>query len=406
MDQSVNPFRPGAGHQPPHLAGRGDDHRLFRGLLAQDTVLKNLVLTGRRGVGKTVLLESFKPLAIEHGWLWAGADLTESVSLSDDHLAIRLCTDLAPLTSSVAVVQRRRTGFAVAEEATHPLDYAALENLYATTPGLSVDKLREVIAAACRALTTGAPARGIVFAYDEAQNLDDRSGTDQYPLSLLLDAFQSLQRQGLPVLLVLSGLPTLVGKLAAARTYSERMFRIVELGGLSDEASREAILRPLADADSICLNERSVDAVVRLAGGYPYFIQFICREIYDLFVQRADRGEGAEVPVAEITRKLDADFFVGRWARATDRQRDLLTVASLVAGDGEFTIQDLVGKSAEILAKPFNPSHANQMLNTLGQQGMTFKNRRGRYAFALPLFADFIRRHCLEVGHPDAAARQ
>lgn len=392
MHVRVNPFRARAGHPPPYLAGRGEDHRLFRRLLDQDTVLKNLVLTGLRGVGKTVLLESFKPVAIDNHWLWAGADLTESASLADDHVAIRVCTDLALLTSSVTSTHTARRGFAVSEEVNHPLDYTALEYIYAGTPGLSVDKLKEVIATAWRALSANTRVHGIVFAYDEAQNLDDRSGTDEFPLSLLLDAFQSLQRQGLPVLLVLSGLPTLVGKLASARTYTERMFQIVELSGLPEAASREAILRPIADADSIFLSEESVDTVVRLAGGYPYFIQFICREIYDVFIQRLDRGESAVVPVTEITRKLDADFFAGRWARATDRQRDLMTVASLVVRDGEFTIQDLVEKSAEVLTRPFNGSHANQMLNTLGEQGMTFKNRRGRYAFALPLLADFIRR--------------
>lgn len=391
MAQRVNPFRPGAGHQPPYLAGRAEDQRRFRSLLEQDTILQNLVLTGLRGVGKTVLLESLKPIATEYGWVWAGADLTESASITDDDLAIRLCTDLAPLTSSVTSVRKARIGFAVSQEVTQPLDYGALGSVYAGTPGLSVDKLKAVIGTAWRALSNN-DTRGIVFAYDEAQNLDDRSGTDEYPLSLLLDAFQSLQRQGLPVLLVLSGLPALVGKLAAARTYTERMFQIVELGGLSEMASREAILRPIADADSIFLNEESVDTVVRLAGGYPYFIQFICREIYDVFIQRLDRGESAEVPVAEITRKLDADFFAGRWARATDRQRDLMTVASLVVRDGEFTIQDLVEKSAVVLDKPIGGSHANQILNTLAEQGMTFKNRRGRYAFALPLLADFIRR--------------
>ncbi|MXY56225.1 MAG: ATP-binding protein [Gammaproteobacteria bacterium] len=398
--QRVNPFRPGAGHQPPYLAGRAEDHQRFRSLLEQDTILQNLVLTGLRGVGKTVLLESFKPIAAENGWVWAGADLTESASLADDRLATRLCTDLAPLTSSVTFVRRARTGFAVNEEVTRPLDYRALEGVYAGTPGLSVDKLKEVVGTAWRALSTGTRVRGIVFAYDEAQNLDDRSGSDEFPLSLLLDTFQSLQRQGLRVLLVLSGLPTLVNKLASARTYTERMFQIVELSRLSEMASRAAILRPIADADSIFLNEESVDTVVRLAGGYPYFIQFICREIYDVFIQRLDRGASAEVPVAEITRKLDADFFAGRWARATDRQRDLMTVASLVARDGEFTIQDLVEKSAATLDKPFTGSHANQMLNTLCERGMTFKNRRGRYAFALPLLADFIRR---TTGDPAAA---
>ena len=60
-----NPFRPGAGHMPPYLAGRENENREFAQLLEQDVILKNLVLTGLRGLGKTVLLETFKPLAIQ-----------------------------------------------------------------------------------------------------------------------------------------------------------------------------------------------------------------------------------------------------------------------------------------------------------------------------------------------------
>lgn len=59
-----NPFRPGAGHMPPYLAGRVLEEQEFRRLLTQNTILENMVLTGLRGVGKTVLLEKLKPIAI------------------------------------------------------------------------------------------------------------------------------------------------------------------------------------------------------------------------------------------------------------------------------------------------------------------------------------------------------
>jgi len=73
MDAALrNPFRPGAGHPPPYLAGREDETREFARMLEQQPVLTNLVLTGLRGVGKTVLLETFKPVAIVNRWLWAG----------------------------------------------------------------------------------------------------------------------------------------------------------------------------------------------------------------------------------------------------------------------------------------------------------------------------------------------
>lgn len=70
----TNPYRPGAGHMPPHLAGREREHAEFDQLLRQDPVLKNLILTGLRGVGKTVLLETFKPRAVAAGWHWVGTD--------------------------------------------------------------------------------------------------------------------------------------------------------------------------------------------------------------------------------------------------------------------------------------------------------------------------------------------
>jgi hypothetical protein len=97
-----NPFRPGAGHMPPYLAGREHETDEFRQLLDQDTILANLILTGLRGLGKTVLLETFKPMAIQAGWLWAGADLSESTSVSEEHMATRVLTDLAVVSSSIA----------------------------------------------------------------------------------------------------------------------------------------------------------------------------------------------------------------------------------------------------------------------------------------------------------------
>ena len=79
-----NPFRPGAGHMPPYLAGRKSEEAEFARLLDQDVILENLILTGLRGVGKTVLSESFKPLAIQKGWVWVGADLSEAERVALD----------------------------------------------------------------------------------------------------------------------------------------------------------------------------------------------------------------------------------------------------------------------------------------------------------------------------------
>ncbi len=392
----TNPFRPGAGHQPPYLAGRSAERLEFERLLEQDVIIENMVLTGLRGVGKTVLLDSFKPLAIENRWIWIAADLDESSSISEDNMATRLCTDLSLVTSSIVVstTRSRRAGFGSEEVvAETTLGYDGLMDIYLKTPGLPLDKIKAVIEAAWAVISKSEAVRGIVFAYDEAQNLTDHAQKEQFPLSLLLDAFQSIQRKGIPAMLVLTGLPTLFPKLVEARTFSERMFHSVFLQVLSKEDCREAILKPIEATDAIKLSERSVEKVIDMSGGYPYFIQFICREVYDAFQRRQDRGEGGSVPVHEIEQKLDTDFFAGRWAKTTDRQRDLLTVvADLPNCDDEFTVRQIVDESRKRPGKPFSSSHANQILSALGAQGLVFKNRHGRYSFAVPLLGKYIRR--------------
>ena len=385
MPEYTNPFRPGAGHQPPYLAGRQAERQQVLKLLEQDVVFENALITGLRGVGKTVLLDSLKPSVTSQNWIWIGTDLNESASISEDNIATRLCTDLSIATSTIVVS-------AVTKRPTNTLTYERLKWIYDRTAGLPLDKLKAVIESAWDALSiTG--ARGIAFAYDEAQNLTDHAAKERFPLSLLLDTFQSLQRKGLPVLLVLTGLPTLFPKLVQARTFSERMFRSIFLSRLSRDESREAILKPIEDTDSVRLSDQSVDTVVNLSNGYPYFIQFICREVYDAFIRRLDKGERASVPVADIERKLDTDFFAGRWAKTTDRQRDLLSViAQLDSRDEEFTVQEIVEKARELSIRGFSSSHTNQMLSALGSQGLVFKNRHGKYLFAVPLLAGYIRR--------------
>lgn len=390
-----NPFRPGAGHPPPYLAGRTAENREFHRLLAQTLVLENLVLTGLRGVGKTVLLDTFKPMAIGSGWLWIGTDLSESTSVSEQSLTTRILSDLSLITSSVVIAEDRipSLGFARSSRSVeHRLDYPTLMEVLEVTPGLSSDKLKAVLELAWTCLRAQG-ARGVVFAYDEAQTLSDHADDREYPLSLLLEVFQSLQKKGHPLMLALTGLPTLFPKLVEARTFAERMFRVLFLDRLGEEDSRDAIQKPIEDARCpVTFRAEAVERVIALSGGYPYFIQFICRELFDATLQQAG-GEAPTVPVDAVLQKLDSDFFAGRWARATDRQRELLeVVAQLEDPDGEFSVQDIVENSRRRLKKGFSSSHANQMLATLGANGLVYKNRHGKYSLAVPLLGQFIRR--------------
>jgi len=353
-----------------------------------------MVINGLRGLGKTVLLDALKARALSNGWFWAGTDLTESASLSEKHFATRLLADLAVVTSSYAVAGAQpviTTGFSAAEAERPKLDFRALSDTYDQTPGLTVDRLKAVLKLAYETLRASGHDGRLIFAYDEAQNLRDNANrSNEYPLSALLDTFQALQREGIPFMLVLVGLPNLTSKLVEARAYAERMFRIITLDRLTEDECREAITRPL-EQTALRMSEASVDVLVETSAGYPYFVQFMCREAFDVFIQKVRDNENPAVPIDAIQLKLDADFFAGKWGSLTDRQRDLLYVTATL-NSAEFSLQEVSTASEQLAVKKFSSSHVNQMYSTLIDQGLIYSHRYGKYSFALPLYDKFIMR--------------
>lgn len=389
-----NPFRPGAGHMPPWLAGRENERQEFINLLGQDIIMKNLVISGLRGIGKTVLLESFKPHVKGEGWLWIGTDCSETASLNEKTIVVRLLTDIALLTSSLKVGEKYVNGLgfgAIEQKEPIYLNYDFLAALYDQTPGLVSDKLKTVLEMVWISIK-GAGYEGIVFAYDEAQTLSDHAEVDQYPLSVLLDVFQSLQKKGVRFLLVLTGLPTLLTKLIEARTYSERLFRVLILDQLEEGESREAVTKPVADAKHpVKFSNEMIELIVNNSGGYPYFIQFLCREIYDIVQTLHEAGKPFIIPIDAVLRKLDNDFFAGRWSTATEREQELLTAIAL-AGLTEFGVSQISKITEEADMKKMSIAQVSQMFNRLSSMGLIYKNRRGVYSFAVPLLETYIKR--------------
>ncbi|MBE8158399.1 MAG: ATP-binding protein [Betaproteobacteria bacterium] len=399
---------PGAAHPPPYLAGREKEREIFQQLLTQDIILENIVLTGIRGIGKTVLLREFyKTDAIESGWMWAENDISESVSVSENQLLTRIFADLGVITGDWIVECReiQKIGFNAAPVMRELRADSGFWRVVAeNTPGLSSDKLKKVLELAWRLMQGNAPEkRGIVFAYDEAQNFSDNAMREQYPLSLLLDVFSSLQRQKIPFMLALTGLPPLHSKLVEARTFAERMFSVVVLQNLDRKAAYDAILRPLPreDQETRKLFRQIETMLYNYTQGYPYFIQYWCWKLYDYF---RSSGQSNVNIIREIQKSLDEDFFAGRWVQLSDRQRDILLAAAraIKQGTQEFSVQDVVEQSGKLpeLQKPFSSSHANQMLTTLAQKGMVFKNRYGKYMFAVPMLDNYIlRRHAPDTNN-------
>ena len=393
-----NPFRPGAGTKPLYLAGRSHEKSEFIKALNEQNLTKNIIITGLRGVGKTVLLEEFRPIAIGHGWLWAENDLNEAAAVSEKDVATRLIIDLAKVLSPLVTYQTKEynMGFTSSQIlGERPLTFDDLRNIYEVTPGFSADKLKAVLLYSAQIIkNTG--IKGVVFAYDEAQNLVDKKEREQFPLSLVCDVFAYLQKQdlGCQFLLIMAGLPTLITHLNEARTYTERMFHTLLLDRLSEDETREAIIKPIElSASTLTFSEQTINHIADESKGYPFLIQYICREVFDAWIGRMTVGEAPSVMMQEITAKLDLDFFAPRWNRATDRQQVFMQViASLKDANSEFTVPEITSASRKLLTRPFNPSHAIQMLGHLVEKGLIYRNRRGTYCFAVPLLASFIAR--------------
>lgn len=388
-----NPYRPGAGHAPPHLAGRMGEQDCFRHLLRQRIMTQNVLITGLRGFGKTVLLDQLRKLAEADGWLWVGNDLSESSALSEERLALRILTDLARAFSERMQVPGGRND---AENVglDNAMTFDALKALYERSPGLSSDKLKTVLARA-GAVLTRARLVGMAFAYDEAQCLCDHAERDEYPMSMLVETVSALQRREgtTPTILVLSGLPQVFEQLTETRTYTERMFHVMTLERLSRQDTNLAIRGPLSKLmPPLYASDALIESAVELSGGYPFLIQFFGKELVDGLLKNGGTMHPDQFPGPGSMDRLDAGLFAARWNKTTDKQRDFLR---LVAGrpvphSGDFSAADIAQLSGS--STPMTTAQCTQTLQGLVDRGMLYRARRGRYAFTVPMSEVMIMR--------------
>jgi hypothetical protein len=398
-----NPYRPGAGHTPPFLAGRVNEQRFFKRHLLNNPITENVLITGLRGVGKTVLLEDTRQLAVKFNWLWVGNDLSESSTLNEERLALRILTDLsAAVLRKMADANAAEAGASLAkrlelvpilEVDSTPFAFEQLKQQYDAAGGLPLDRLKSVLQSAI-ALVHKAQMTGIVLAYDEAQCLSDRPDHDQFPMSMLVELICSLQRNqtSAAILLVLSGLPQVFDALTSSRTYTERMFHVMTLDRLDWDDTREALRKPFAPLmPPLFASDELLDKVAQMSGGYPYLIQFFGRELVDQILENGGTLATGDFPAPRTMDRLDSGLFAARWNRTSQRQREFLRLIALrpVSPASHFS-------AADILLVPndagFTLATAGQTLASLVERGLIYRTRHGRYAFTVPMSENMILR--------------
>ena len=392
MDPVRNPFAPGAGQRPPELAGRDKEVAAFEVVLervARGRPERSLVLTGLRGVGKTVLLGELRSMAVKRGW-GAGkvearpdADLRRPLSAAL-HRAIR---DLAVrhrapdrveaiLGILKAFALRAAPDGAKLRDRWQPgIDVPAASGR-ADSGDIEIDLVELFTDVAELAQDVGT---GVALLIDEMQDLkpDD--------ISALCAACHELSQLGAPLVVVGAGLPHLPAVLSASKSYSERLFRYVRIDRLSREDADRAVLAPVEREDA-GITDEALDALFDASGGYPYFIQAYGKAAWD--AAPADPISALDVSVAapEADAELAVGFFGSRYERATPAEREYLrSMAELTdgkdAGVNTAQVADHLGRK---------PSSLSPARDSLIKKGLVYSAERGQIAFTVPHFGRFL----------------
>ena len=399
-----NPYQPGVGTTPPYLADREEQLQRFRAYLRDfPDKRRNVRLSGLRGVGKTVLLKEYRDAARERDWVVIHRDLTARLCEEQD-FATAIADDLATAIRALSTTAKLKALLASARAAVREITVGLPGGVSLSVnpgsqsgPSILEDRVAKALIHVGRLAAKA--GRGVVFLYDEAHTMHDQPRQHQYPLGALLGAFVQAQDGDDPplsVMLVVSGLPPLVQNLQAARSHTERLFRVEELGNLSLASPRRgqpspaalALIKPAADT-GIRFEQAVAEQVAADLDGYPYFIQKYGEALWDaadaanLKTVNAKLYSGTRTRVQEA---LDAEFFENRYLDAPRADQLTLRVAASLKGE-QFEIAKL---AAQFQSR--NANATQQSVNRLLKSNHIYRVSQGVYGYTAPLFADFVRR--------------
>ena len=408
MRSRPNPFRPAAGADPPYLAGRERELDVFDVVLrhARGGNVKNVLLHGLRGVGKTALLGRFASMCRDEGFLpvprrmCGPGDSDPGRFASGLRRALRCAVEAPPRAGAA------KEGMRPAGRRPDPPAAAAprfgREQPHGGGGGgageATADDLVDYFANNWEAIRE-LGYEGAVLLLDEFHAVDGAGG-GRDTLGDFLAAINEVQRQGCVYPVVLAGLPSLTRSVKKGRSYTERMFRLVRVAGLADSDAKKALLRPL-DGTGRKLSPALADALVRDAGCHPYFIQFIASEV----LRRSDKdGIGLRDYKAvrgEILRSLHDDFFERHAAGLGPGEKDTLRRMAAIPDAGM--------RFASILkAAGASKGTVSTRLRRLEEKGAIYRSDRGMYEFALPLLRPYLAAgrpaQAPDPGRPDGEA--
>ncbi len=400
MDPIRNPYAPGAGQRPPELAGRDEQLGAFDVVLervAKGRPERSLVLTGLRGVGKTVLLNALRSAAVRKGWgtgkLEARPDQSLRRPLSSAlHQAVRELGH--PESEQVdqvlgvikAFAQRDAAPGTKLRDVWNPGIEAPVVKGRADSGDIEIDLVELLTDVGGLAADVG---KGVAVFVDEMQDL----GPDD--VSALCAACHEISQSGLPVIVVGAGLPHLPAVLSASKSYSERLFRYQRIDRLGRDEADRALSAP-ADEEDAAYDDDALAAMYAATGGYPYFIQAYGKAVWDVAPSSPITGADVAVAAPEAEAELAVGFFGSRYERATPGEREYLRAMADAAvelrADGA-DVDDVgsvpTADVAAMLGK--KPQSLSPARDALLKKGLIYSGERGRIAFTVPHFGKYLR---------------
>jgi AAA ATPase domain len=386
MRAQDNPYTPNAGAQPPALVGRDEELQAFQVLLARllrGHTEQSMLITGLRGVGKTVLLTRFEELAREGGWTTVEAEITKNSEFGDRmaNLVRRALLQLAPrarwkdrAARAASVLRSFQVTVRPDGGVTAGFDVEPAEGL--ADSGRLDDDLTDVFVALGEAAQEH--RTGVVFLVDEVQFLK----TAEFE-ALIAAVHKTVQRQ-LPVTLVGAGLPQLPRLAGEAKSYAERLFKFPRIGRLSDDQARAALVEP-AERLGVRFEGEALAVVVDYTEGYPYFLQEYGSTLWNQIEESPVSPEDVSIARAAVDAKLDGGFFRVRIERTTElEQRYLRAMAEL--GPEPQRAKD-VAALLERTSEQMAPTRSR-----LIDKGLLYTPGHGLAAFTVPQFDRFMRR--------------
>jgi AAA ATPase domain len=375
----------GAGNPPPALTGRETQEQQFRTLLARlggGLSDRSMIVSGLRGVGKTVLLLEFESIAKDLGWTAPRPFEIKSDTDFRSELADAAYQALLQLSARKALGNRVKSftdllrGFKVGASSDGHLEFSFDPDAVSGSTGdleRDLTNLFEELGQTAREHETG-----VVFLVDEMQFLARNE------LEAVAAAMHRMSQRQLPVALVGAGLPQLPGLMVDAKSYAERLFAYPKLGPLSEDAARQALVAP-AEAKGVTFQDDALARIISESGGYPAFIQAYGKEAWNHAPGSPIRGVDVLGAEALIHAELDEEFFHVRFEKATEREREYMA-AMADLGEGPYRTAQV----AERLGRRVSFTSAPR--DSLIKKGLIYSPDYGEVDFTVPHFAPFMRR--------------